>query len=275
MHTPVFLEQVLKGLQSEPGKKIIDCTAGEGGHLKKIAETGAKVLALDYDAEQIIRLREEIQDTNVTLVNANFKDIRKVSIENGFELVDGILMDLGLSFRQLAVGGIGLSYNKPEEPLDMRVEGKGQTAADILNNYSQEELTELFIKNAEETQSGKYAQVIVQQREHRPFQQVKHLLGALKYVGTSEGVKARIFQALRIEVNGERKNLEIALKDAVELLKTEGRLVVITFHSLEDRVVKQFGRKEKTLKEVKVKITHNERASFERSAQLRVFEKIT
>ncbi len=273
MHTPVFLEEVLTALEPATGKKFIDCTAGEGGHLKKIAETGAQVLALDYDAEQIVRLTEELQMRNVTLVNANFKDIQKVAAENEFNQVDGILMDLGLSFRQLTSRNIGLSFNKPEEKLDMQIQGKGTTAAYILNTYEQNELSEMFIKNAEETQSSALAKAIVQHRTHRTYQHVGDLLTTIKKVPGAN--IARVFQALRIEVNGEKDNLMAALGDAVNLLKEHGRFVVITFHSLEDRWVKQFGKSNNQLKEIKVKITKKNRQSFERSAQLRVFQKIS
>ncbi len=272
MHTPVFLEEVLTALEPAPEKKFIDCTAGEGGHLKKIAETGAQVLALDYDAEQIVRLTEELQMRNVALVNANFKDIQKVATEHGFESVDGILMDLGLSYRQLTSRNIGLSFNKPEEKLDMQIQGKGTTAAYILNTYEQNELSEMFIKNSEETNSTALAKAIVEHRSYKPYQYVGDLLRTIKTVPGAN--TARIFQALRLQVNDEKDNLLTALGDAVDLLKTEGRLVVITFHSLEDRWVKQFGRNESRLQEIKIRITKNNRQKFERSAQLRVFQKI-
>ena len=274
MHTPVYLEEALEALKVEEKGKYIDCTAGEGGHLKKIAEKGAQVLALDYDSSQIENLTKQLAHLkNVKLVTANFKDLESVATENKFTNADGILMDLGLSFRQLMDKGIGLSFNRPQDNLDMSVEGTRVTAAQILNSYTRDELNDMFIRNAEEITSGQIANAIVSQRMERPYKLVQDLLITLRSLGAADQTKARIFQALRMEVNQEKLNLQQAIKGAVEVLKDGGRLVVITFHSLEDRIVKQFGRTEQRLKEVKVKIPRNERAAFERSAQLRVYEK--
>lgn len=274
MHTPVYLEEVLEALQVEPDKKFIDCTAGEGGHLKKIAEKGAEILAMDYDIDQISRLMKQLPEGNITFAHANFKDIKKVATANKFPEVDGILMDLGLSMRQLTEKGIGLSFQKPEESLDMRIYQEDITAADILNGYSKDEIVEMLMKNAEETTSHAIATEIVSYRLHKPFKRVQDLLTVLKNLNSSSQTKARVFQALRIEVNQEKQNLQQALTDAVELLKENGRLVIITFHSLEDRLVKQFGKANAQLKEVKVRIRKNQRARFERSAQLRVYTKV-
>ena len=277
MHTPVFLRAVLEALQIQEGEKYIDCTAGEGGHLKSIAERGGKVLGIDYDAAQIKALVEQIQLPNVTLVNGNFKNIDKIAKENGFLQVHGILLDLGLSMRQYRSKEIGLSYSKPDEVLDMRLEKNAEpTAADVLNTYDQDEIREMLIKNSEEVLSADIAYTICVEREKRPIRTVGDLLKILKGIaGQSNPMISRVFQALRMEVNHELDNVRAALEKSIPLLKIGGRLVVITFHSLEDRIVKDFGRKRTDLKVIKMKVTHQERQAFERSAQLRIFELLT
>lgn len=277
MHTPVFLRAVLEALQIQDGEKYIDCTAGEGGHLKSIAERGGKVLGIDYDADQIKALVEQIRLPNVTLVNGNFKNIDKIAKDNGFLQVHGILLDLGLSMRQYRSKEIGLSHSKPDEVLDMRLEKNAEpTAADILNTYDQDELSEMLIKNAEEVLSSDIAYTICVERAKRPIKTVGDLIRILKGIaGQSNPMISRVFQALRMEVNHELDNVREALEKSIPLLKIGGRLVVITFHSLEDRIVKDFGRKRTDLKVIKMKVTHQERQSFERSAQLRIFELLT
>lgn len=268
MHTPVFADEAVAALAVRTGGTYIDGTAGEGGHLNRIAAAGGRVLGLDYDAEQITRLKQQIAGDNPVVVNANFRDILSVANAHGFAPADGILLDLGLSYRQLMEGNIGLSYNRPEELLDMRIEGKGNSAADILNTYTDDELSEMLIRNAEEPNATPIAISIVRRRKTAPFRTVGDLLGVLP-----QHTVARVFQALRMEVNFEIHNLRKALHDSVQLLVPGGRLVIITFHSLEDRIVKLFGRNTSGLKGIKAQIPKKERASFERSAQLRIFEK--
>lgn len=280
-HTPVFFEQTIEALQVEPGKKYIDATAGEGGHLNRIVELGGTVLAMDYDANQIARLQQRITDKNVILVNANFRQIRLIAHKYKFVPVAGILFDLGLSMGQLASAGKGLSYKTLNDPLDMQISGGTITAENIVNTYDVEELKELFIRYAEELHADKIASSIVGHRKNKRLHTVGDLVKAIENAllntrvqpNQLESTYARIFQALRIEVNDEIENVKEALEGAVSLLEEGGRLVVITFHSLEDRLVKQFARNNKQLKEVKVKIGRHERKRFERSAQLRIYYK--
>jgi 16S rRNA (cytosine1402-N4)-methyltransferase len=275
-HTPVFLNAVMEALQVKPGEKYIDCTAGEGGHLKSIAERGGIVLGIDYDAAQIKALIEQIQMPNVTLVNGNFKNVDKIAKQNGFLQVHGILIDLGLSMRQYTSKEIGLSYANLGEKLDMRLEANAEpTAADILNKYDQDELREMLMKNSEEVFSSEIAYTIVRARESQPINTVGELIRILKKIeGSSNPMISRVFQALRMEVNHEIDNVREALDKSIPLLLPGGRLIIITFHSIEDRIVKEFGRKRTDLKVIKVKVTHQDRQRFERSAQLRIFELI-
>lgn len=275
-HTPVFLSAVMDALQVKPGEKYIDCTAGEGGHLTSIAERGGIVLGIDYDAGQIKALIEKIQMPNVTLVNGNFKNVDKIAKQNGFLQVHGILIDLGLSMRQYTSKEIGLSYANLGEKLDMRLEENAEpTAADILNKYDQDELREMLMKNSEEVFSSEIAYTIVRSRETQPINTVGELIRILKKIeGSSNPMISRVFQALRMEVNHEIDNVREALDKSIPLLLPGGRLIIITFHSIEDRIVKEFGRKRTDLKVIKVKVTHQDRQRFERSAQLRIFELI-
>jgi 16S rRNA (cytosine1402-N4)-methyltransferase len=266
----------MEALRVQPGEKYIDCTAGEGGHLKSIAEQGGTVLGIDYDAAQIKALVEQLQMPNITLVNGNFKNVDKIAKENGFLQVHGILIDLGLSMRQYTSKEIGLSYAKLEEKLDMKLEKNAEpTAADILGSYDQDELREMLMKNSEEVLSSEIAYTIVRERESRPIKTVGDLIRILKGVeGSSNPMISRVFQALRMEVNHEIDNVREALDKSIPLLLPGGRLIVITFHSIEDRIVKEFGRKRTDLKVIKMKVTSKHRQNFERSAQLRIFELI-
>lgn len=273
MHTPVFLEQVVEALAVKPGRKYIDGTVGEGGHLNRIVEAGGKVLGLDYDSNQIEKLRNTLDNSAVTLVHSNFKDILQIARKNGFGQVDGILLDLGLSMSQLAESGKGLSFRKGHEPLLMRLPDSSKTAADVLNNYSQPMLKEVFELYGEERHADKLAHAIVSRRKSRSYTVVADLLSTLDAIAVhDESLYARIFQALRIEVNDELENLKQVLTDVNHLLFPGGRLVIITFHSIEDRIVKRWGRQQKSMKELKIRVSRQHRRSFERSAQLRIYE---
>jgi 16S rRNA (cytosine1402-N4)-methyltransferase len=281
MHTPVFHDEVLQALDVKPGQKYIDGTAGEGGHLSSIAHKGGIVLGLDYDANQIEKLKHKLTEPNITLVHANFRDIHEVARKNGFSQVDGILLDLGLSMQQLSESGKGLSFKKSTELLSMQIHGNGETASEILNTRTQAELKDMFERNAEEIYAGEIAELIAGRRKSRPFAVVGDLVEIIERVGQNhswepkqtEQTMARIFQALRMEVNEEIANVRSALQSAEALLLPGGKLVIITFHSLEDRIVKQWGRTNRSFKEKKIKITKFHRRSFERSAQLRVYIK--
>lgn len=280
MHTPVFLPQVLEALNVREDGLYIDATAGEGGHLLHIAKKAARVLGIDYDREQIDRLAARGLPANVTLVHGNFRDIARIARQHGMADVDGVVLDLGLSYRQLREKGIGLSYQNPNEPLSMQIcDTAGLKAADLLNKMDTAELTRVFVKNAEEPLAAQIAAKIADRREKLPFSTVGDLL---EVIHDSAGrnredwrnIAARVFQALRMEVNDEMKNLETATREAVSILKPGGRLVIVTFHSLEDRSVKLFGLSEQHLKPIRYRVFGSKRAKFERSARLRVFEKL-
>lgn len=276
MHTPVLLKAAIEGLNVKPGGKYIDATFGEGGHSLEILNKGGDVLGIEADERQyqISKIKYQnyiLNSKNLILIRNNFKNIEEIAKENGFEEADGVLFDLGLSMRQLNESGRGFSYKKPEEPLDMRLDLKQElTASQILNNKSKEEIYELLIKNSEELNSWKIAEAIVETRKSKEIKKVGDLVNILAKVGLDdERTKARVFQALRIEVNDEFENLKKGLNGALNILKREGRIVVITFHSLEDRIVKRF-IKNAGLKQVNKKIKEKTENKFERSAKLRV-----
>lgn len=281
MHTPVLLKQVLEGLQIKEGGRYIDATLGQGGHTQAILELGGSVLAIDQDKSQIQNLTRQLadkaQNEKLRIAHGNFRDIERIAKENEFVPVDGILFDLGLSMRQLAESGKGLSYKNLDEPLDMRVDDNLETSAqDIITNFSDDQLYEIFARNAEEIHSRQFARDIVRARPMKKDWTVGDLVSVIrdsvnnctmKDNHQTDKILARVFQALRIEVNHEFQNLRQALEGATKILNEEGRVAVITFHSLEDRIVKQFIR-EKQLKEEKlIKGT----VRFERSAKLRIF----
>ncbi|OGK62323.1 16S rRNA (cytosine(1402)-N(4))-methyltransferase [Candidatus Roizmanbacteria bacterium RIFOXYB2_FULL_38_10] len=275
MHHPVLLNEVLNLLDIKTGCRYIDATVGEGGHTKAILSMDAKVLGLDRDSSQIERLAKHLHDDdNLTLTVANFSEIAKVAKKNGFVEVDGILFDLGLSWDQLGAKGVGLSYRKTQEALDMRLDEEEElTAEQILNTYSEKELYDLFARNSEEIRASDIAKSIVHQRKSRKYKTVRDLNLTIDTVmGKNAGkTYSRIFQALRIEVNNEFENLKKGLSGAMELISKTGRIAVISFHSLEDRIVKQF-IKEHGMKQINKKVVQGNRLlSFEKPAKLRVF----
>jgi 16S rRNA (cytosine1402-N4)-methyltransferase len=283
MHTPVFHKEVLEALEIAPGKRYIDCTAGEGGHLFTMAEQGGVVLGIDYDADQIALLQKRNQYDTVTLLQGNFNNIQSIASKHGFGHVNGILADFGLSMRQYRESGKGLSYKQLSERLTMRLSDNSKSVVTLLNEAEPEELERIFELYGEEIYSHELAADILDVRSRREISTVNDLNSIIVRVanqknvtgGRKEQMIARIYQALRIEVNEEMDNIKAFLEQAPLLLVPGGRLVMITFHSLEDRIVKRWGQSQKDLKSIKVRLTKQERRSFERSAQLRVFEKIS
>jgi 16S rRNA (cytosine1402-N4)-methyltransferase len=270
MHTPVLLKEVIESLDIKPGKKYIDATVGEAGHMSKIIELGGEVLGIDMDPQQI----KNIKDAKV--VAGNFADIEEIARANNFFPVDGVLFDLGLSMRQIRESGRGFSYQNLDEPLDMRIDVKNeQTSADLINSLSNDELYEIFAKYSEEIHSRAIADTVYESRKLGKFETVGDLVAAIdEAIGRSEKrVYSRIFQALRIAVNNEFENMKKGLKGAHDILSKNGRIAVITFHSLEDRIVKNF-IKEKGLRMLTRKpIRADGDAQFERSAKLRIILK--
>lgn len=276
MHTPVLLKEAIESLAIKQEGKYIDATFGEGGHTREILKRGGHVLALDFD-ENNIKQKQIVysNEKDLSLVVGNFADIEKIAKEYDFVSVDGVLFDLGLSMEQISKGKRGFSFKKHNEPLDMRINSKlPLMACDILMTRSQNELEELFIKNAEELLAKPIADAIVRARKNHPIKTVGDLVSIIETVaGKQESPVKRIFQALRIEVNQEFENLRKGLNGAVNILSDDGKIAIITFHSLEDRIVKQFVLKNNLRFVNKKAITSKRDTSFEKTAKLRVIAK--
>lgn len=274
MHTPVLLQKVMEGLQVKPEGRYVDATVGEGGHTSAILEKGGYVLGLDRNKEQIMALQKGMNNDHLTLVEGNFADIAKLVPAKDKGNIDGILFDLGLSWAQLKDLGRGLSYRNLDEPLDMRLDQSGELTAEyILNVYSEDELYEVFAKNSEEVKAKEIAESIVNYRTTKRYKKVLDLNNTIdKVMGANAGkTYSRIYQALRIEVNEEFENLKKGLDGALSVLKPGGKIAVISFHSLEDRIVKNFIREKKLKQITKKAIAGDRQLSFERSAHLRIF----
>ncbi|MDO8499611.1 MAG: 16S rRNA (cytosine(1402)-N(4))-methyltransferase RsmH [bacterium] len=303
-HVPVLLKETIEALNLSPGSNVIDGTLGDAGHAEAILEQTApngKLLGIDLDAEAVLRAKRFLYrfEDRLICVRDSFVNIRNICREHKF-VPDAIVMDLGWSTPQFVDRGRGFSFNPPaggDEPLDMRfggVEGGNITAGSIVNNYSAVELVSIFKRLGEEKFSTEIAATIVDRRKIQPIATSRQLaeiiievyrrkLGSTKEIPWIGGLHpaTKVFQALRIAVNDELEILKKALPEAVETLKSGGRLAVITFHSLEDRIVKQYFQKmenktihlinKKPLVAEETELAANPRA---RSAKLRVIEKI-
>ena len=251
-HTPVLLGAVLDALRIRPGAWIVDATVGAGGHAAAMLEAAGpegRLLGIDQDPQALALAGERLArfGPRVRLVHACFDQLAAVAAAEGMTAVDAILMDLGVSSMHLDDPARGFSFQK-EGPLDMRMDPThgGLTAADIVNTWEEEELADLLRRYGEERHHRRIARQIAQQR---PFSGTVELARAIEQVlPRREKIHpaTRTFQALRIAVNDELGALERALPQAVALLKPGGRLAVISFHSLEDRIVKRFLRQEAT-----------------------------
>jgi 16S rRNA (cytosine1402-N4)-methyltransferase len=256
-HIPVLYEEVMAGLQIQPGGRYIDATLGAGGHavgMLQASTPDGQVLGLDADPAAIAYAREILDPfgARAILQVANFRDLKSAAGSLGFEGVDGILLDLGLSSRQLADGRRGFSFSR-EGPLDMRFNPDyGQSAADLVNSLSETELADLLWRYGEERHARRIAKAIVVARPVTTTGQLARLVGRAVAQRGRRGQASqpridpatRTFQALRIAVNDELDALARALPQARDLLRPGARLAVIAFHSLEDRLVKQFYRQE-------------------------------
>jgi 16S rRNA (cytosine1402-N4)-methyltransferase len=249
-HIPVLFQAVLSALAPQPGGRFIDATVGAGGHAAGVLAATAphgQLLGLDRDPAALAVARERLSTygERVRLVQASFADLAAIARAQGFVAVDGILFDLGLSSLQLADPSRGFSF-QAEGPLDMRFEPtQDLTAADLVNELPVDDLAELLYQYGEERESRRIARAIVQARPIRTTRQLAAVVA--RAVGGRRGrihPATRTFQALRIAVNDELAQLQAALPQAVALLRPGGRLAVITFHSLEDRIVKEFMRRE-------------------------------
>jgi 16S rRNA (cytosine1402-N4)-methyltransferase len=274
MHTPVLLSEVVEMLEVAPGKMIIDATFGEGGHTRAFLEKGANVLAIDRDTSQIQSPKSKVESKNLILKQGNFKDIETIAKTENFFPVDGILFDLGLSNEQLRSGGKGLSYKNLDESLDMRLDEDCEMDAEtILRQYSEKDLIHMFMHNAEEILASELAKRIALQRVGVHPLTVGWLVEIVNSVAKNNPrpTLTRVFQALRVEVNHEFENLDLGLKGAISLLNPTGKIAVISFHSLEDRMVKRFIRANGYTQVGKKPVFGSSDLRFERSAVLRIF----
>lgn len=246
-HISVLLNESISGLNINPDGVYVDCTAGGGGHSSAIAEKLSEkgmLIALDRDPDAVKAASERLAVyENVKVIQSNYSDLHSVLDGLGISAVDGIIMDLGVSSYQLDEKSRGFSYHE-DAPLDMRMSRTGMTAADVVNNLSEKELANIIFEYGEEKFSFRIASNIVRHREVKPIETTLQLADIIR---ESVPQKARrdknpckkTFQALRIKVNGEFDHLSKGLDEAFFSLKPNGRLAVITFHSLEDRIVKQ------------------------------------
>jgi 16S rRNA (cytosine1402-N4)-methyltransferase len=246
-HRPVLVNEVIELLAPRPGALIVDGTCGGGGHAEAILQTGADVLGLDQDPDAISHASERLSQFGgrVTLRQANFREAGRVLDELGVARIGGALLDLGVSSRQLENGERGFSIQR-NGPLDMRMDPRREmTAADIINTYGEEELTRLFRELGEEPAARRIASQLVKQRKTAPFRETAQLARAVEKIVWRHGRKhpaTQVFQALRMEVNDELRALEEGLLGLTSRLETGARFAVITFHSIEDRIVKNFFR---------------------------------
>lgn len=246
-HTPVLLHETIESLNIKADGMYIDGTAGGGGHSHAIAEklSSGRLLAIDQDPDAIRVLHERFSSFPcVTICQCNFSDMKKAAEQNGISSADGVLLDLGVSSYQFDNPVRGFSY-RHDAPLDMRMSRQGVSARDIVNKLSYEELSDIIFRYGEERNARSIARGIVRARGKAPIETtlqlaeiVKHSIPAKFRRGSGHPAR-KTFQALRIKVNGELDRLSEGLDAAFSLLKPEGRLAVISFQSLEDRIVKQ------------------------------------
>ena len=284
-HIPVMPFEVVEYLVWNKKGVYVDCTVGEGGHASLIAQSSSDVfvIGLDIDSE-VLQIAEKNLSSykNVALFKSSYTDLPVVLKLLGIEKVSGILIDLGISTFQLKGEGRGFTFNK-DEPLDMRMNlEQSKTAYDVVNKYSEKDLADIIFQYGEERFARRIAKKIVQLR---PLNTTKELVNAIKQALPYAEIRRRkrhfatkTFQAIRIEVNSELKNIKKFLEFAPDFLEIGGRLVVISFHSLEDRIIKHFFKNDPRIKEIagpirpsESEIKSNPRS---RSAKLRIAERI-
>jgi len=288
-HKPVLLKEAIEYLQVKPGEWYIDATVGGGGHGVEILKLGGKLLGIDCDPEAIKaaekRFTTACPNASWQLAQENFAHLKKIAGKFGISRIGGIVFDLGVSSYQLEMPKRGFSFNL-KGPLDMRMDPRLKiTAGDLVNGLNKGELAELFFKLGNERYSRKLADAICKERRIKPIRTSEELVKIIcQVVGKSGKIHpaTRSFLALRMAVNDELNNLKIGLTQAIDLIKTGGRMVVISFHSGEDRIVKLFFKKEaienklmiitkKPIQPGETEITSNPRS---RSAKLRVAQKL-
>ena len=248
VHTPVLLDEVTTYLQIRPDGTYLDCTTGEGGHAYEVGRqlsSEGTLFMLDVDAAVLAIARERLNDTAArkVIIRGNFRDMTRLLKDYPDTRFDGILMDLGFSSEQLTGTGRGLSFSH-DQPLDMRLDDDLKvTARDIVNSFPEEDIADILWKYGEEGRSRQVARAIVRRRQRAPIETTSELAEAVAAVFPTRHARlnpaTKSFQALRIYVNDELNALENGLKSAASLLNPSGRLLVISYHSLEDRIVKR------------------------------------
>ncbi|QNL21291.1 16S rRNA (cytosine(1402)-N(4))-methyltransferase RsmH [Hyphobacterium sp. CCMP332] len=249
-HQPVMLRECVEGLQCGGGGTFVDVTFGGGGHSKAILEEmdGGRLYGFDQDSDAK-KNASEIEDTRFTFVDANFQHLKKYLRLYKVKEVDGILADLGVSSHQFDVADRGFSFRFPEAELDMRMDAKaGNSAAEILNSYEFNDLRRILREYGELNNAHRIAKAIVDARGEKEIKTVSDLLSIIDPIcpiKKQNKYRAQVFQALRMEVNSEIDSLKELLIQSEEVLVSGGRMVVMSYHSLEDRLVKNFFRKGK------------------------------
>jgi len=290
MHLPVLLKETIKFLEPKPNENFIDATFGEGGlslELVKYIRPEGKILAFEWDQElyrQGLNKLRKMNEKNIKLVNKNFREIKKVVKKEKFTSIRGIVFDLGISSWHYEKSGRGFSFRK-DEPLDMRINPKEIkiTAFEIINYASFKELVEIFENYGEEREARKIAKAIIDQRRIKKIETSKELAELIAKVKRKRGKlhpATQVFLALRTFINNEYQNLEEGLKNAFEVLESGGRMIIISFQGIENRLIKKFikevkGRVEiltkKTVKPQPEEVKLNPRS---RSANLRAIKKL-
>lgn len=249
VHVSVLLNEVVKNAGSIKGKTFVDGTFGGGGYARALLNAGAAlVIGIDQDPLAIKRAEPMQQEfgSRLVLVNGCFSELKKITKELGKNEINGIVLDLGFSSDQLDDYERGFAF-KYDGPLDMRMSSSGETAADVLATYTEEDLADIFYKYGEERKSRSIAKLIVERRLETPLLQTQQLVDLVSEIippwhGQKKNPAMKVFQALRIHVNSELDELERVLPDAADILSVNGRLCVVTFHSLEDGMVKNYFR---------------------------------
>ena len=246
-HIPVLKDEMINALNINPDGVYVDGTAGGGGHsyeiLKRLSPKG-RLISIDQDPDAIQTVTERFKDfENSIICKGNFSDVVSIVNSLGIEAIDGIMLDIGVSSRQLDTPERGFSFHY-DAPLDMRMSQSGTSAYDLVNTLPYEELVKIISRYGEEKFAKQITRAIIREREKEPvvttLQLAEIIKGAVPAAKRREGHPARqTFQALRIAVNGELDRLQEGLQGGFELLKPQGRMAVITFHSLEDRIVKK------------------------------------
>lgn len=244
VHKSVLFDEAIESLNIDKSKIILDGTAGGGGHSREIAKRAGRLIAVDQDPDAIKVLHERLDSfDNVTIVQNNFSNVKDILKEQGIEKIDGMLLDLGVSSFQLDTAQRGFSYHA-DAPLDMRMSKSGFSAKDVVNTYSETELADILFRYGEEKFARRIAKNIVLHRQNKEIETTGELVDIIKESYPKAKMRdshpaRKTFQAIRIEVNAELDALEKTLDSALDCLSSGGRLSIITFHSLEDRMVKE------------------------------------